>query len=66
MSMVVNAIEENYQNKRVIRNSGMRVTVLNRVVVSIGLTKVTFEQRIGGSKGARESCIGEEHFRQRE
>lgn len=28
--------------------------------------KITFEQRIGGSKEARELCRGEECFRQRE
>lgn len=39
----------------VLRNSRMKVAILDRVI-SVGLTKVVYNPRTEGSKGVRESC----------
>lgn len=39
----------------VLRNSRMKVAILDRVI-SVGFTKVMYDPRTKGSKGVRESC----------
>lgn len=63
-SMAISAVGKKIGIK-MIRNSGMRFAILNKIV-SVDLTEITFAQRTGGRKGARESRKGAEHSRQRE
>lgn len=63
-SMAISAVGKKI-GIRMIRNSGMRFAILNKIV-SVDLTEITFAQRTGGRKGARESRKGAEHSRQRE
>lgn len=57
-SMAISAVGKK-MGIRMIRNSGMRFAILNKIV-SVDLTEITFAQRTGGRKGARESRKGGE------